>query len=285
VDAGLRGPSRTALMAAMARALHRDGLPPHVLDDWMAADLAGDEGRAILDGMLANAPPDRMHAFQVWSAVRCRFVEDFVESAVAAGISQYVMLGAGLDSFAYRHADLLERLTVFEVDHPFSQAWKRRRLDELGIMLPSNVVFAAVDFETQSLSDALVASGFAPDKPAVISWIGVTMYLAHESIVATLDTIARWAPRTRAVLSYDQPPDVLDEKGRGLLAEVSGTAAKYGEPFISLFRRDEIEQLLVGHGFDSVVHFGAEEAEVRYFGGKDVGVPDVQRLVTAVVAG
>jgi methyltransferase (TIGR00027 family) len=83
-------------------------------------------------------------------------------------------------------------LTIFEVDHPFSQAWKRRRLAELGIRLPRNVVFAAVDFETQSLSDALVASGFAPDQPAVISWIGVTMYLAHDSIVATLDTIARW---------------------------------------------------------------------------------------------
>jgi methyltransferase (TIGR00027 family) len=176
-------------------------------------------------------------------------------------------------------------LTIFEVDHPFSQAWKRRRLYELGIGLPRNVVFAEVDFETQSLSDALVASGFALDQPAVISWIGVTMYLAHDSIVATLDTIARCAPGTRAVLSYDQPPDVLNEKGRGLLAEVSGTAAKYGEPFISLFRRDEIEQLLVGHGFDSVAHFGAEEAAVRYFGGKDVGVPDVQRLVTVVVAG
>ena len=130
-------------MAAMGRALHRDGPPPHVLDDWMAADLAGEEGRAILDGMLANAPPDRMHAFQVWTAVRSRFVEDFVESAAAEASRQYVMLGAGLDSFAYRHADLVERLTIFEVDHPFSQAWKRRRLDELGIMLPRNVVFAA----------------------------------------------------------------------------------------------------------------------------------------------
>ncbi|MCA1645158.1 MAG: class I SAM-dependent methyltransferase [Chloroflexi bacterium] len=285
MDVGLRGPSRTALMAAMGRALHRDGPPPHVLDDWMAADLAGEEGRAILDSMLANALPDRMHAFQVWTAVRSRFVEDFVDSAVTDGVSQYVMLGAGLDSFAYRHADRLERLTIFEVDHPFSQAWKRRRLDELGIRLPHNVAFAAVDFQTQSLSEALVASGFVLDRPAVVSWIGVTMYLARDSIDATLQTIARCAPGTRAVVSYDQPPDVLDEQNRAILAEVSGTAAKYGEPFISLFRRDEVEELLVEHGFDGVAHFGAEEAVVRYFGGQDVGVPDVQRLVTAVVAG
>jgi methyltransferase (TIGR00027 family) len=98
--------------------------------------------------MRANVPPDRLHAFQAWTAVRSRFVEDFVESAVSAGVSQYVVLGAGLDSFAYRHADLLERLTIFEGDHSFSQAWKRRRLDELHITMPPNVVFAAVDFQT-----------------------------------------------------------------------------------------------------------------------------------------
>jgi methyltransferase (TIGR00027 family) len=271
-------------MAAMGRALHRDGPPPHILDDWMAADLAGEQGRAILDNMRANVPLDRLHAFQAWSAVRSRFVEDFVESAVAAGVSQYLVLGAGIDSFAYRHPDLLERLTIFEVDHPFSQAWKRRRLDELHITLPHNVVFTAVDFETQSLGDALKASGFALDQRAVVSWIGVTMYLARKAIDVTLDTIARCASGTRIVLTFDQPSEVLDEKGRALLADVSGTAAKYGEPFVSLFRRDEIERLLVEHGFDSVAHFGAEEAVLRYFGGTDVGMPDVQRLVTAVVA-
>lgn len=283
MDTGLRGPSRTALMAAMGRAVHSDGPPPHILDDWLAADLAGVEGRAILDNMRANVTPDRLQAFQAWTAVRTRFVEDFVESAVAAGVRQYVVLGAGLDSFAYRHAELLERLTIFEVDHPFSQAWKRRRLDELHITLPHNVVFAAVDFETQSLLDALKASGFALDQRAVLSWIGVTMYLAREAIDATLASIVSCAPGTRIALTYDQPPDVLSDKARALLADVSGTAAKYGEPFVSLFRQDEIERLLIEHGFDSVTHFGADEAVSRYFGATDVGLADVQRLVTAVV--
>lgn len=284
MDAGLRGPSRTALMAAMGRSLHRDGPPPHILDDWMAADLAGEEGRAILDNMRANVTPDRLHAFQAWTAVRSRFVEDFVDSAVAAGVSQYVVLGAGIDSFAYRRADLIECLTIFEVDHPLSQAWKLNRLDELHFTLPRNVVFAAVDFETQSLGAALKASGFGFDKRAVVSWIGVTMYLASEAIHATLDTVASCAQGTRLVLTYDQPPDVLDKRGRALLADVSGTAARYGEPFVSLFRRNEMERLLVEHGFDSVTHFGAKDAVQRYFGGTDVGMPDVQRLVTAVVA-
>jgi methyltransferase (TIGR00027 family) len=271
-------------MAAMGRALHRDGPPPHILDDWMAADLAGDEGRAILDGMRANVTPDRLHAFQAWTAARSRFVEDFVESAISAVISQYVILGAGIDSFAYRHNELLDRLTIFEVDHPLSQAWKRHRLDELHVTPPANVVFAAVDFETQSLGAALDASGFKRDERAVVSWIGVTMYLALEAIDATLGIVAGWAPGTQIVLTIDQPPEVLDEKGRALLADVSGTAAKFGEPFISLFRRDEIERLLVEHGFEGVAHFGAPDAMRRYFGGAEVGMPDVQRLVTAIVA-
>jgi methyltransferase (TIGR00027 family) len=283
MEPGLRGPSRTALMAAAGRALHRDGPPPRILDDWLAADLAGEEGRTILDGMRANVTPARLHAFQAWSASRSRFVEDFAGNAVAHGIDQYVILGAGLDSFAYRHPDLIQRLTIFEVDHPLSQAWKRHRLGELHISVPRNVVFAAVDFETNSLRDGLQAAGFAFGKPAVVSWIGVTMYLAHDAIAATLDTVAGCAPGTRIVLSIDQPREVLDDDGRALLADVSGTAARLGEPFISLFRREEMEGLLRKHGFDSVGHFGAPDANLRYFGSTAIGIPDVQRLVTAVV--
>jgi methyltransferase (TIGR00027 family) len=271
-------------MAAMGRVLHRDGPPPRILDDWLAADLAGEEGRTILDGMRANVTPARLHAFQAWTASRARFVEDFVLSAVADDIDQYVILGAGIDSFAYRYPDLVERLTIFEVDHPLSQAWKRHRLQELHISVPRNVVFAAVDFERQSLQDGLHAGDFAFERPAVVSWIGVTMYLAHDAIVATLDTVAGCAPGTRIVLSIDQPPEVLDDDGRALLADVSGTAARMGEPFISLFRRDEMEQLLREHGFGSVGHFGAPDATLRYFGGTAMGIPDVQRLVTAVVS-
>jgi len=284
MESGLQGPSRTALMAAMGRALHRDGPPPHILDDWLAAGLAGEEGHTILDGMRANVSAARLHAFHSWTASRSRFVEDFVLNAVADGIEQYVILGAGIDSFAYRYPDLIERLTIFEVDHPLSQAWKRHRLEELDISVPRNVVFAAVDFETQSLEDGLHAGGFAFERPAVVSWIGVTMYLAHNAIVATLDTVAGCAPGTRLVLSIDQPPEVLDDDGRALLADVRGTVARMGKPFISLFRRDEMERLLLEHGFDSVGHFGAPDATLRYFGGTGMGMPDVQRLVTAVVS-
>jgi O-methyltransferase involved in polyketide biosynthesis len=109
------------------------------------------------------------------------------------------------------------------------------------------------------------------------------MYLLHDAIVATLDTVAGCAPGTRLVLSIDQPPEVLDDDGRALLADVRDTAARIGEPFNSLFRRDEMEPLLLEHGFDSLGHVGAPDATLRDFGGTGMGMPDVQRLVTAVV--
>ena len=285
VDHGLRGPSRTALMAAMGRALHREGPPPHIVDDWLAADLAGPDGRIIVEGMRAHATPERLQAFQAWTAARSRFVEDFVVRAVDDGIAQYILLGAGLDSFAYRRADLADRVTVFEVDHPLSQAWKRGRLDELGVSIPHNVVFAPVDFETQALHDGLSAAGVDFRRRAVVSWIGVTMYLERAAIDATLNAIGGCAPGTHLVLSYDQPADVLDEHGRALLADVSGTAAQLGEPFISLLRREEVERLLMDHGFDAVTHFGTPDAARDYFAGSDIRMPDVQRLATAVVSG
>jgi O-methyltransferase involved in polyketide biosynthesis len=110
------------------------------------------------------------------------------------------------------------------------------------------------------------------------------MYLAHDAIMATLDTVAGCAPGTRIVLSIDQPAEVLDDDSRALLADVSGTAARLGEPFLSLFRREEMERLLLDHGFDNVGHFGAPDAILRYFRGAGTGMPDVQRLITAAVS-
>jgi methyltransferase (TIGR00027 family) len=233
--------------------------------------------------MRSTFSPERLVAFQSWTAVRARFVEDTVRRAVNRGVSRYVILGAGMDSFAYRHSELSPEVHIIEVDHPLSQAWKQRRLAELEISLPENVTFLGVDFETQSLREALEAAGIDFQQEAVISWIGVTMYLAHTAIEATLQVLADFPPGTQLVLSYDQPPDVLNDAGRALLADVSGTAAKLGEPFISLFRQEEIDHLLEKHGFRSLAHFGAAEATSDYFDGNDMGMPGVQRLVVAAV--
>jgi methyltransferase (TIGR00027 family) len=271
-------------MTAMGRALHREGPPPHVLDDWLAADLAGDDGRAILAELRTTLSPESLRAFQSWTAARARFVEDLVFRAASGGVRQYMMLGAGIDSFAYRHPELSRLLQIFEVDHPASQLWKQRRLAQLHVPLPDNVTFVPVDFERQSLREALAAAGFSFHQPASVSWIGVTMYLGREAIDAALAAIASCRAGTQLVLSYNPPPEALSDRGRSLLAAISRTAAGFGEPFVSLFRREEIDRLLAQHGFGSVTHSGAAEAARDYFGGEDMGMPGVQHLAVATLA-
>jgi methyltransferase (TIGR00027 family) len=144
VSEALRGPSRTAVLTAVARALHREEPQPWVIDDHVALELAGPDGLALLDRLRAEVPRHHLRAFSRWVCVRARYPEDLVEQATASGVGQYVILGAGLDSFAYRRRDLLDRLRVFEVDHPASQQWKRQRLAELGMAVPAGLVFAPV---------------------------------------------------------------------------------------------------------------------------------------------
>src|SRR5690349_6054225 len=206
VGEGIQGPSRTAVLTAVARALQREQPQPWVMDDRLALALAGPDGLALLDQLRAEVPRDHLLAFSRWMCVRARFVEDIVEQTAAAGIGQYVILGAGLDSFAYRRNDLLGQLRVFEVDHPASQSWKLQRLAEIGIEPPAHLVFAPVDFEWQTLREGLEQAGFQFGELAVFSWVGVTMYLTLDAIRATVATMAQCRRGTRVVLTYNQPP-------------------------------------------------------------------------------
>ena len=167
--ASVKGPSKTAVLAAVGRALHRDDPQPRVLDDHLALGLAGEEALAVLERLHRDMPSDVLLAFTRWTSVRTRFAEDVVEKSLEDGVRQLVILGAGLDSFAYRRPDLLEDLRVVEVDHPSSQAWKRERLASLGIEEPRNLVFAPIDFEKESLREGLDAAGFAWDRPTMRS--------------------------------------------------------------------------------------------------------------------
>ena len=186
----LRSPSRTAVLTAVARALHLEQPPPTVLNDPFALPLAGEEGAGLMKRLKIDAPGEALLAFCRWICVRARMTEEVVEGAAGEGFRQYVILGAGLDSFAYRRPDLLDRLRVYEVDHPASQAWKQDRLVELGVARPANLVYAPVDFETQTLREGLQTAGFDFGAPAVFSWIGVTVYLTLAAIEATLETVA-----------------------------------------------------------------------------------------------
>jgi methyltransferase (TIGR00027 family) len=282
VAEGIRGPSRTAVLTAVARALHREEPQPWVMDDRFALGLAGREGLALLGQLRAEVPRRYLLAFSRWMCVRARFAEDIVEQAAAGGIGQYVILGAGLDSFAYRRGDLLGRLWVFEVDHPATQSWKRRRLAGLGVEPPARLVFAPVDFERQTLREGLEQAGFDFGELAVFSWVGVTMYLTLDAIHATLATMARCRAGTRVVLTYNQPPTALAGSTAQIAATFARLAAEMGEPFLSRFLPAEIAQLLCEHGFGQVTDFGPDEARAAYFPGRtDIEIAGAQRLVAA----
>ena len=151
-----------------------------MLDDTLALQLAGKEGLSLRDRLRAEVRDDDLLAFSRWVCVRSRYAEDIVEQQAGTGVGQYVILGAGLDTFAYRRPG--PGLRVFEVDHPATQAWKQRGLAGLGVAIPDNLVFVPVDFERQELGPALEEAGFALAEPAVFSWLGVTMYLTPDAI-------------------------------------------------------------------------------------------------------
>jgi methyltransferase (TIGR00027 family) len=257
--------------------MHAESPPPRVFEDELASGLAGREGDAVRDSLSPAGP--------LWFAARARYVEDVVVKAVEAGISQYVILGAGLDSFAYRRRELLSQLTVYEVDHPATQAWKRARLEQIGTRVPQELVFVPVDFERQELGAQLRAAGFETVVPAVFSWIAVSQYLAPDAVEATLAVLARCARGTRIVLSYDVPRHLLDAADQAVFDSVSSHAAGVGEPFVSLFEPAEIATILDRFGFTDVVHAGRDDVLRLYteLGRSDPLRRGVQRLVTATV--
>jgi methyltransferase (TIGR00027 family) len=279
-----RRPSRTAVLTAVARALHREEPPPWVLDDPLALQLAGDEGAEVIRRFRAELATETLLSFTRWVCVRARLPEDIVETAFAKGVRQYVILGAGLDSFAYRRPALLDDLHVFEVDHPASQAWKRQRLEQMGVPPPSQLTYASIDFENQTLRQGLMSAGFDFAAPAVFSWIGVTMYLTIEAIRSTLGTIAAGAPGSQIVLTYNQPLSAIQGIGLELDSAIRGFATEGGEPFLSLFVPQEMEKLLRETGFVEIGHFGPEEAIRTYFPDRtDVRFGGAQRLILATV--
>ena len=171
------GPGYTATLAAVGRAVHAESRRPLVADH-LALALAGEAGAALLAQLTNQLPEASRQTFGLAFAVRTRFVEDAVEEAIQEGVGQYVILGAGLDSFAYRRADLVGRLNIFEVDRAGAQAWKRRRLAEMGVAIPPSVGYVAIDHETDELRKGLLDAGFDPAAPAIVSAIALTQYLA-----------------------------------------------------------------------------------------------------------
>lgn len=261
-------PDSTAVRVALWRALHAEvDPPPHVLEDVLGLMLAdpGDEWRRRPD-----MDPGWTRTFRASIVARARFIEDLVAERAGGGVAQYVLLGAGLDTFVQRRPDLASRLRVFEIDRPEAQAWKRERLAALGLPSP---VLVPVDFEAgQSWVEELAAAGFDPKRPAVVASTGVTMYLTREANAATFRAAAALAPGTVFATTFLRPVEMLDPAERpGLEAAMKGAKAS-GHPFLSFFAPDQIVALALECGFKDARSVSAEDLNKKYFAERTDGL-------------
>lgn len=266
----LSGPDSTAVRVALWRALHALADPaPHVFEDAVGLSLAApEEGWRSRPDMSAFTK-----AFRASIVARARFVEDLLEERAARGVSQYVILGAGLDTFAQRRRDLASKMTVFEVDRPGPQEWKRRRLVELGYGVPPGLRLVPVDFEAgEDWGKKLAAAGFDAAKPAVVASTGVSMYLTEAAIAATLRELAAFAAGSTFVMSFMLPVEMLDADVRpGVERAVAGARAG-GTPFVSFFKPEEMLAMARAAGFRDARHVSAEALGERYFSGRTDGL-------------
>jgi methyltransferase (TIGR00027 family) len=257
-----RPPSRTALVAAAHRAAHQRLEGANIFADPFAFTILGKEGLALADEAESQALKRPLRLF---IAARSRFAEDCLSFAVARGVRQAIILGAGLDTFALRNPHVQLGLRVFEVDHPSTQAWKRERLVQEGLTVPTSLTFAPVDFEHHDLAAGLRAVGFQSDQPAFFHWLGVVPYLTHDAISATLDFIAG-VPNADVVFDYVEPLENYSPERRAKLAAVGERAAAIGERWISHFDPIELSKELRTKGFEELEDLGLADILVRYLG-------------------
>ncbi len=249
-------PSQTALTAAAARAAHLIvNREPVIFADDLAATLLGEQAEEFISYHRLHGTHLVLSSARAQVVCRSRFTEDHLAACAGDGVSQYVILGAGLDSFAYRTARTADGPDrIFEVDHPGTQDWKREHLAAAGIGEPGRVSFVPVDFERDSLAGRLGQAGFDPARPALISWLGVTMYLTGAAISQTLAEIGGFAPGTQLITDYMLPPGLRDEAGATYAGLVAPAAAERGEPWLTFLAPGDMTALLEGYGFGLIEH-------------------------------
>ena len=269
-DEKIVAPDNTAVRVALWRALHVDiDSPPHVFEDEVGLKLAAPE-----DGWRSR--PDMSpftRPFRASIVARARFIEDLVAEQAAHGVGQYVILGAGLDTFAQRRPELACRMIVFEIDQPGAQEWKRQRLVDLGLGIPSFLRLVPVDFAAgDEWWERLVSSGFDLGRPAIVASTGVSMYLTKDAIAATLRQVAALAPGSGLVMSFLLPIEMTDPEVRPGIERAAAGARANGTPFISFFTPTEMLTLARDAGFKDVQHVSAATLAQRYFAGRTDGL-------------
>lgn len=274
--------SATAIGAALMRAAHLivDGEPKIFRDDYAMrfggfaseADFRAYLDKSTRETSARMGEDQAQHLFRsVRSSVtsRARYTEDALADAMTRGISRFVVLGAGLDSFAWRHPELADRLEIYEVDHPASQEWKQQRLRELNLEMPRNLHFIPIDFEKQTLLEGLRAGGLPANKPAFFSWLGVTLYLTRDTVLNTLKQIASLGAGTEICFTFRVIPQEKDQK---IASEIASSAASVSEPFLSSFEPQELKARLQELGYSKITHFSHEDANAAYFARRTDGL-------------
>lgn len=258
--------SRTALRVAIRRAAHQLIDRPLVLDDPVAVRLIGQGYARDMERAMHKVARD----FRLFMAARSRYTEDRLAEAVAEGVGQYVVLGAGLDTFAYRNP--FPALRVFEVDFPATQQWKREMLAEAGIVQPENLTFVPLDFEHKTLGEGLTEAGFDGGAPTFFGWLGVVPYLTLDAFRATLAAIGQMPAGSAVTFDYSFPPDTLSPKRRRVFDTLAKRVKAAGEPLRLFFAPEELEQELRRTGFRRVVHVNPDRLNDLYFQDREDGL-------------
>ncbi|MEU9114394.1 class I SAM-dependent methyltransferase [Streptomyces sp. NPDC048483] len=264
-------PDSTAVRVALWRALHvQIDPPPHVLEDEIGLQLAApDEGWRRRPDM----DPHTTSTFRAAIVSRARFIEDLVAEQIDHGITQHVVLGAGLDTFAQRRPEAAAHLRIFEIDQPDTQAWKRRRLIELGYGIPDWLRLVPVDFEAGGdWWEQLCHAGFDPGRPAVVVCAGVTMYLTKDATAATLRRLAGLTPGSTLAMTFMLPAELIDDADRAALEATKPQAQAAGTPFISFYTPQKMLALAREAGFKDARHVSGAALADRYFADRTDGL-------------
>lgn len=274
-DARVKSASTTAILAAAIRASHLRWHRQPIVSDNYAVHMITPFWRLVANNWALNRliVHRLLKVFQpvhTENILRLRYAEDQLRDAVAAGARQYVILGAGLDSFCLRQGELADRLRIFEVDHPASQSMKRDKLLSINDQLPANLVFTPVDFETDRLDEALTRAGYDTAAPAFFSWLGTTYYLTRDAVRDTLDRIAAVAaPGTRIALDYKYPRHLVPADGLLFADRLDQFVAKRGEPMLSMFTPEELNAEMRRAGFAELGHLSPDQQAQRYLESRD----------------
>jgi methyltransferase (TIGR00027 family) len=266
-----KGRSVTAEGVAIQRALHQTlDAAPKILDDPIAPlllDLDSGSSKASIAGIESMTRPVKS-PFRAVFIMRSRYTEDCLAESLVRGVRQYVILGAGLDTFAYRQPAWGNSLRIYEVDHPATQEWKRERLEGAKVSIPGNLIFAPIDFETTSLREGLSTAGFDSCTPSFFSLLGVSQYLTAEAVESIFGFVRSLPQGTELVFEFIVPDDLMPADEASVFGAIASFAADRGEPWLTRLRPEELKSRLTALGFSQVYHLSPQAANERYFQGR-----------------